>query len=93
MVIILQEITILPQVLVNVKVNNNYKEKLLSIESVAKTAEIIEKKYADTGRLLLRPSGTEPLVRIMIEGQDYTEIEKDANELAKVIEDAMLELV
>jgi len=87
-----KEISILPQVLVNVKVNNAYKEKLLEIKEVAEKASEIEEKYKGTGRLLLRPSGTEPLVRIMIEGQDYTEIEKDANELANVIESAMFSL-
>lgn len=87
-----KEITILPQVLVNVKVQNSYKEKLLDIKEVAAKAEEIKNKYSGTGRLLLRPSGTEPLVRIMIEGQNYEEIEKDANELAVVIEQAMLGL-
>lgn len=87
-----KEIEILPQVLVNVKVNNKYKEKLLEIKEVAEKAAEIEKKYKETGRLLLRPSGTEPLVRIMIEGQNFDEINKDANELAAVIETAMFSI-
>ncbi len=88
-----KEITILPQILINVKVCNSYKEKLLTIPEVAKAAEEIEKKYEGVGRLLLRPSGTEPLVRIMIEGQKYDEIEKDAKQLADVIENAVAELL
>lgn len=86
------EISIYPQVLVNVKVKNEYKQKLTQIKEVADAAEVISKKYEGTGRLLLRPSGTEPLVRIMIEGKNLEEITKDANEFAKVIESAMNKL-
>ena len=52
----------------------------------------IEEKYKGTGRLLLRPSGTEPLVRIMIEGEKMEEIKKDAEMLASVVEQAMSRL-
>ena len=87
-----EEITILPQVLVNVKVKNEYKKTLTDIKEVAQVAAEIEKKYQGTGRLLLRPSGTEPLVRIMIEGTDYDEIKKDAEKLARAVETAMANL-
>ncbi len=87
-----KEITILPQVLVNVKVKNEYKERLQDISEIAEAAIKIEEKYKGTGRLLLRPSGTEPLVRIMIEGEKMEEIKKDAEMLASVVEQAMSRL-
>ncbi len=87
-----KEITILPQVLVNVKVKNEYKERLTDIKEISEAAKKIDEKYKGTGRLLLRPSGTEPLVRIMIEGQNMEEIEKDANMLAEIVEQSMSRL-
>ena len=46
--------------------------------------------FAGEGRVLIRPSGTEPLVRVMIEGKDQQMIEKDARELADLIQNIML---
>ena len=46
----------------------------------------LEAEFKDTGRVLIRPSGTEPCVRVMIEGTDYALINKRANYLAKLIE-------
>jgi phosphomannomutase len=46
----------------------------------------LEDKYAGEGRVLIRPSGTEPLVRVMIEGRDKSVIDKDASDLAALIE-------
>ena len=51
--------------------------------------ELLEEKFAGEGRVLIRPSGTEPLVRVMIEGKDYEAIQADAEELAKLIQDRM----
>ncbi|MBQ9606075.1 MAG: phosphoglucosamine mutase, partial [Lachnospiraceae bacterium] len=50
----------------------------------------LEKKYNGEGRVLIRPSGTEPLVRVMIEGRDQAEIDKDAKDLAELIEQTVL---
>ena len=47
-------------------------------------------KFADEGRVLIRPSGTEPLVRVMIEGKDQRMIEREARELAELIQNVML---
>lgn len=76
-----------PQILVNVRV----REKLpfSEIEEVQKTAREIENVLAGKGRLLLRYSGTEPLARIMIEGQNQVEIEGYAERLAGVIRRAL----
>ena len=59
----------------------------------AEIAEAIEKvsaKFAGEGRVLIRPSGTEPLVRVMIEGKDQQMIEKEAKQLAELIQNVML---
>ena len=49
----------------------------------------MEQQMKGEGRVLVRPSGTEPLVRVMIEGKDYEAIQADAEELAKLIQDRM----
>ena len=51
--------------------------------------ESIEKEFSGNGRTLIRPSGTEPLIRVMIEGEDINEITKRAKELAKLIEEKL----
>ena len=78
-------ITILPQVLVNAKVANDAKQRAMEDEAVLKAAKKIEDQLQGRGRLLLRPSGTEPFVRVMIEGDDQAEIQSLAENLAKVI--------
>ena len=50
----------------------------------------LEQKFAGEGRVLIRPSGTEPLVRVMIEGKNQNEINQDAKELANLIMRNML---
>ena len=77
---------VLPQVLVNVKVPNARKPELATNKVIAdKTDEVLE-KLAGEGRILVRPSGTEPVVRVMLEGRDKAEIIQMANSLADVIE-------
>jgi phosphoglucosamine mutase len=74
---------IYPQILVNVKVKE--RKDLDSIPEIAKEMEAIEKKLDGTGRLLVRYSGTELKVRVMIEGEDQKEIKALADDLAGVI--------
>ena len=64
----------LPQALVNAKVPNHKKEKFMDYPEIAQAIEELEKKFAGEGRVLIRPSGTEPLVRVMIEGKDQEEV-------------------
>ncbi len=50
----------------------------------------LDKKFAGEGRVLIRPSGTEPLVRVMIEGKDQKMIDREAKKLAELIQNIML---
>ena len=77
--------TVLPQALVNAKVPTHKKDHYMEYPEVASAIEELEKKFAGEGRVLIRPSGTEPLVRVMIEGRNQEEIEKAAHDLADLI--------
>jgi phosphoglucosamine mutase len=72
-----------PQVLVNVKVKE--KRDLASIPEIAQRIAGIEKTLEGTGRLLIRYSGTESKLRIMLEGDEETEIARFAEELAELV--------
>lgn len=77
---------VLPQALVNAKVPNEKKETFMNIPEIANAIKELEKEFDGNGRVLIRPSGTEPLVRVMIEGRDQEVINKKAKELAEYIE-------
>jgi phosphoglucosamine mutase len=72
-----------PQVLVNVRVTE--KRPFSDLPSVVTTVRDVEAKLGETGRLLLRYSGTEPLARVMIEGRNQAEIEALAGQIASSI--------
>jgi len=74
-----------PQILVNTIVPNNRKPELATNKAIQKMKAEMEAELAGEGRILLRPSGTEPLVRVMLEGRDGDKITKMANELANLI--------
>ena len=73
-----------PQLLVNVRVST--KEDFNQFPEIRNTIEEIKKELADSGRLNLRYSGTEPVARIMIEGRDRDQIENQAQKIARLIE-------
>ena len=75
-----------PQVLINAKVSSDKKYDYEKNEEIKKAIEKLEKEFSGNGRVLIRPSGTEPLVRVMIEGQNKKEIEQKAKEIAELIE-------
>lgn len=81
---------VLPQALVNAKVPNNKKESYMEYSDIAEAIAELEKKFAGEGRVLIRPSGTEPLVRVMIEGKDQKVIDEEAHKLAELITKVML---
>ncbi len=78
--------SVVPQLLVNVRIER--KELLSESEAVRGEIAAVERRLADRGRVLVRPSGTEPLVRIMLEGDDREEIERLAQHLVEVIRQA-----
>ena len=75
-----------PQVLVNAKVNSDKKYDYEKDSEIKAEIEKLEKEFAGNGRVLIRPSGTEPLVRVMIEGENQEYISKKATEIARLIE-------
>ncbi len=81
---------VLPQALVNAKVPNHKKDSFLEYPEIASAVKALEDKFAGEGRVLIRPSGTEPLVRVMIEGKDQEQIEAEAKALAQFITKTML---
>lgn len=81
---------VLPQALVNAKVPNHKKENYMDYPEIAKAIEELTAMFAGEGRVLIRPSGTEPKVRVMIEGKDQALIEKEAVKLANLIQNIML---
>lgn len=81
---------VLPQALVNARVPNHKKESYMEYPEIAEAIEELSGKFAGEGRVLIRPSGTEPLVRVMIEGKDQEQIEREARSLAELIQNVML---
>ncbi len=79
-------ITIYPQELINVKVKEFDIDKY---PEVTQTIQVVEKELSGEGRILIRKSGTEPLIRVMIEGKDKSYIKNAAQNIAKVIEKNM----
>ncbi len=75
-----------PQVLVNAKVASDKKYEYEKNQEIKEAIEKLEKEFSGNGRVLIRPSGTEPLVRVMIEGKDEKIIEEKAKNIAKLIE-------
>lgn len=74
-----------PQVLINVKVTNEGKLHFFTNQEIKDKIEAVKKELGDDGRILVRLSGTEPLVRVMIEGLDMELITRLANETAELI--------
>ena len=79
------EIEIFPQVLRNARVKNENKSIFMDDSEVKEAVAKVEKEIEGSGRLLIRPSGTEPLVRVMLEGQDVAHITQLAEGLADIL--------
>ncbi len=80
-------ITVLPQVIVNAKVPNDKKKAALENDTVKAAITELEEKLKGNGRVLIRPSGTEPVIRVMLEGSDKDELTTDAQRIAKLLEE------
>lgn len=76
-----------PQVLHNVRVN--HKINLDEVDSIQKAVKLVEEKMGNKGRVLLRTSGTEPLIRVMVEGENQDDVSMYANELVDKVKQAI----
>jgi len=79
----------LPQTLKNAKVQEIKKNMYMEDEIILKQIKNIEEEFIGKGRVYIRPSGTEPLVRVMIEGEEQKEIEDKALGLVRIIEERL----
>ena len=79
-----REMTKYPQVLINIKTNGKF--DLENHENLNQVLSVVKDELADRGRVLIRKSGTEPLVRVMVESIDLDLANKSANQLAEALQ-------
>lgn len=79
------EVTIYPQKLVNIRVENSMKDKAMEVPAIAAIIEKMENEMAGNGRILVRPSGTEPLLRVMAEAPTDAEVDYYVDTIADVV--------
>ena len=77
----------MPQTMINVRIKQ--KVDLSAQEDIQRAVKDVEARLEDKGRVLLRPSGTEPLIRVMVEGEDPAFVKQLAEELAEVVEKSL----
>ena len=82
-------IKIYPQVLVNAKVSNEKKYSYEEDKEIKESINALEKEFSGNGRVLIRPSGTEPKVRVMLEGENQEYITERAEKIAKLLEEKL----
>lgn len=78
-----------PQVMINVKITPQSKGKVNIDEDIQAKIEQVSKQLEGHGRIIVRESGTEPLVRVMLEGENYNEIKVLANETAEIVKNKL----
>jgi phosphoglucosamine mutase len=81
------EVKIYPQVIVNARVKNEKKRNFEKDAAILHEIESVKKSLGESGRIVIRPSGTEPVVRVMLEGEDEKSIKKQGEHIATLIED------
>ena len=80
------EVTIYPQKLVNIRVENSMKDKAMEVPAIREIIEKLEAEMAGNGRILVRPSGTEPLLRVMAEAPTHEEVDYYVDTIAAVVQ-------
>ncbi len=83
-------VEIFPQVTVNVHVSNIGKVRFSADNEIKKAVMSAEAELGDSGRVLVRVSGTEPLVRVMVEGKNENQIKRLAGEIAAVVKERLI---
>lgn len=78
-------ITVLPQVQKSARVPNDKKEKVMTDSDILSAIAKMEQELADSGRVLVRASGTEPIIRVMLEGKEQEQISQMADQLTELI--------
>ena len=84
------EIEIYPQVMLNVRVSQIGKARYANDKEIGKAVESAEKELGANGRIIVRVSGTEPLIRVMVEGKNETQIKRIADEIASVVRNRLI---
>ena len=84
------EMEVFPQIMQNVRVSDMGKGRMSSDPEIRAAIEEAEKELGENGRVLVRVSGTEPLVRVMLEGKDEALIEKLCGEIAEVVRERLI---
>ena len=79
------EVTIYPQILVNIRVENIMKDKAMEVPAIKAIIDKMEEEMAGNGRILVRPSGTEPLLRVMAEAPTTEEVDYYVDTIAEVV--------
>jgi phosphoglucosamine mutase len=80
---LLEKVTLFPQTLINVKYKQGYDWK--TDAKIQEAIKLAEKNLSGSGRVLIRPSGTEPLLRVMVEAQDTLQAQEQAKKIAQTI--------
>lgn len=80
------EVTIYPQKLVNIRVENSMKDKAMEVPAIREIIEKMEAEMAGNGRILVRPSGTEPLLRVMAEAPTHEKVDYYVDTIAAVVQ-------
>ena len=78
-----------PQVMINVPIDAARRQELEGSDRIRAEVAAIEEAMRDRGRVILRPSGTEPLIRVTLEGEDKAQIEQLAQRLAEVVREEL----
>ena len=81
-----KEITIFPQVVANAGTHGASADEILADEKLSALISETQKKYTHSGRILIRPSGTEPVIRVMLEGDNFAQMQADAEKIKILIE-------